>query len=952
MATISGLNNVNYNHCVSWNSLSGHVSNVGQNGDPSFWGTYDQGGNALEWTEEQTYLGGNSEYQFSKMAYGGSWASNTSGISSNNYGQYTRPALNNPLFYNSLNATNENGFRVFSYTNPLNLPNFVTVSGVNNQSQNLPKGNIYGIDKDNNIWRIQLDAQQIVKVMSTGLSLPTGSNAIAYNNQTNHLIFMYYGAGALPFGLPGNNGSGLYSVKINYDINNIPSLTNISGVSGWNNAITKPIYNASYWNSSNGSGGYWFMSESTGVLSKISFTSTSNNGLAVSGNSFASFTLPTINILPNLYDNQFGDISISGSSNKGVLYATTKFGFLYCFDLTPTISGQNPVYITGARITGDATGRTLQTTFDHNNSVLYGHSYDNQSWYTINTELNNNFGQTILVKDNNNNDILLPKLTDMCGGTTSSIGSVSGTYKVASYEITNQEYVDFLNSVDPLGQQAQLEVSDNGYNQNAAISTGILYTSLMASDRGGISYIASKDSGQKYVVNRYMHNKPAVFITWPMAARYCNWLHNRVSNPSSTTTSTGAYNFTDVSYDGGVCNNSGLTRSPTAKYFLPNANEWYKAAYYSLDRLEPDQYHLNSGDQGASQSITVLGYPSPVATGWSVASGSIADSTKIFGKVESITPAYEEPYWNITVDAGAFMYNNDYTFFMPSGYDLYSTQQNSVPNCPDTDQYGEGPKLINQIQQIVFNGLRVGDSYTVNLSVTKPDKYDAFLPIDTINFIASDVSETIMVPVTRYSNVLAVVLSTQLIQNNGSVIIEEKTHIVTCQQSNSSCFTRLPRTPLPTNTRTPTATPTPSKTPVNTYSPTPTRTVTRTMTATNTVTPTYTPTTTPTPSNIPDSIYACNFVDTSNIFETLSGNYVKSGNIYYKSANNLSYKIFYNGVSSRWELTNNAGNLVFYYSTSMFGSWRSGSALTQYPLNSLGFWEIRTSECDNNDSFL
>jgi hypothetical protein len=168
----------------------------------------------------------------------------------------------------------------------------------------------------------------------------------------------------------------------------------------------------------------------------------------------------------------------------------------------------------------------------------------------------------------------------------------------------------------------------------------------------------------------------------------------------------------------------------------------------------------------------------------------------------------------------------------------------------------------------------------------------------------------------------------------------------------------LPRTPLPTRTVTKTLTVTPtrtvtvSRTPPTTNSPTPTRTITATITPTISVTPTITPTITVTPSGPPNSIYACNFVDASNNFNTLSGEYIRSGNIYYKSGDNLSYKLFYNGASSRWELTNNAGSSVFYHATTIFGSWRSGAALTQYAINSLGFWEIRTSQCENRDSFL
>jgi sulfatase modifying factor 1 len=74
-------------------------------------------------------------------------------------------------------------------------------------------------------------------------------------------------------------------------------------------------------------------------------------------------------------------------------------------------------------------------------------------------------------------------------------------------------------------------------------------------------------------------DKPATSVTWFEAARFTNWLN----------TSTGhapAYKF-DVSgnfqlwgpADPGYDPNN-LFRNSLAKYFLPSANEWYKAAFY------------------------------------------------------------------------------------------------------------------------------------------------------------------------------------------------------------------------------------------------------------------------------------------------------------------------------------------------------------------------------------
>jgi formylglycine-generating enzyme required for sulfatase activity len=134
-------------------------------------------------------------------------------------------------------------------------------------------------------------------------------------------------------------------------------------------------------------------------------------------------------------------------------------------------------------------------------------------------------------------------------------GFVDYEYFISKYEITNQEYVEFLNSV-------------------AQTDTYGLFNILMQSNvRGGI--IRSGSSGS-YIYNSKtnMNNKPANHINWHNAARFANWLNNNrpVGPQDNTTTENGAYTLNGNS--GRPLRNSGYI------YYIPTENEWYKAAYY------------------------------------------------------------------------------------------------------------------------------------------------------------------------------------------------------------------------------------------------------------------------------------------------------------------------------------------------------------------------------------
>ena len=923
MLDFAGLNKANYNKCVEWASLSGNVTDVGRNGGPSYWGTYDQGGNVLEWSQTQTLIMGSGAYLNSKMGYGGSWASQSGALSNENYGQMDYPGIGSEELYNSLNATDKNGFRVFSNTNPLNLTNYVTVSGTNNPSQQVIGGSICGAGPDNILYSYQTTAQQLGIILSTGFLAPTGLNGLAFGklNGTDYVFMMYSGNHA-------GYASGLYMT----DAFNLPDAPAMQLVTNATNYIPTTVNNASFYAS-----GYWYISPNSMRINKVSISS----ALAATGQT--SYTLSTS--LPNA-DNQFTDLAFDETNNK--LYITTKLGYIFSYN-TNANTPHSFTYSRGAPITGDITGKRLQISIDETGQVLYGHHYDTSSLYAISL-MDSNFGVATKIKTSNGQDLVMPKVTDICGPKGFTVGRINSNYMVCKLQVTNKEYVDFLNAVDPSGLSIQLEPSYNDYNQTVVSSTGILYYYKMASDRGGISYSPNQTIGKKYSTIAYMENKPVVYVSWPMAARYCNWLHNKVSNPNTTINTSGVYNFDlSSSYDGGISATNSLTRDSNGKYFLPSRNEWYKSAYFSLNKLNPDQYHLNSGDQGASQSIMVSGYPSPVTTGWSVASGLIADSTKIFSQVSTITPASDD-YWNITLGGqGAFMYNSNYTFFMPSGYNLYPTQSDTPPECSDIDQYGSGPRPTNFIYPVTFTNLKVGKKYTVYFSVGKPSEYTASVTNATTTFVASSSEETIMAQIVRYWPSLSLILNSKIVENkNGTIYqIEEKQHLVKCSSVDSSCFTRIPRTPLPT--RTPTLSISPTLT--RTVTPTKTLTPTPTITRTPTVTPTLTTTVTISATSKPSVVYACGFVDGNGSTSVLNGQYVRlSDGLYTKDGVPIGsdyLAIVFN--SSVWTLKQFiAGGYSDLYNSAgtIFGPWKNSS-------DQSGSWSVYSYPCDvSNDTIL
>lgn len=143
----------------------------------------------------------------------------------------------------------------------------------------------------------------------------------------------------------------------------------------------------------------------------------------------------------------------------------------------------------------------------------------------------------------------------------SGLGAVARTFHISRFEITNAEYAEFLNAV-----------------ASFADPTGLWNTNMYFKVEGGISRTGTGSLADpyRYIVRPDMGDKPVNFVGWSDALRFVNWLQN--GQPAGAAcldcTETGTYDLTE----------GGLVQRPIGLYWaLPNDDEWFKAAFYTLN---------------------------------------------------------------------------------------------------------------------------------------------------------------------------------------------------------------------------------------------------------------------------------------------------------------------------------------------------------------------------------
>ena len=141
---------------------------------------------------------------------------------------------------------------------------------------------------------------------------------------------------------------------------------------------------------------------------------------------------------------------------------------------------------------------------------------------------------------------------------STTYGAVPYEFQIGKYQVTLAQYAAFLNAV-------------------AATDTFGLYNENMATDLNiaGIAQIGVSGNFSYSVIGD--GERPATYVSWFDAVRFCNWLHNGrpTGAQDAGTTERGAYTLDGVT-SGGLT----ITRNPGAKFWIPSEDEWYKASYH------------------------------------------------------------------------------------------------------------------------------------------------------------------------------------------------------------------------------------------------------------------------------------------------------------------------------------------------------------------------------------
>ena len=217
-------------------------------------------------------------------------------------------------------------------------------------------------------------------------------------------------------------------------------------------------------------------------------------------------------------------------------------------------------------------------------------------------------------------------------------GGVAYNYNIGTYDVTNSQYAEFLNTKDPTG----------------ANTLGLWNSNMANATVGGINFNAGNANGSKYTLISGAQNHPVNFATWYDSIRFANWLNN---GQGSGDTESGAYTLL---HDGSPLptptpsNGLSITRNAGATVFLPSQNEWYKAAYNIPATNSYYQYPTSSNTIPTASSPTALPNHAnffPGGPGTLTDVGAYSGTTSPYGAFDMGGNVFQ---WNEALISGSF----------------------------------------------------------------------------------------------------------------------------------------------------------------------------------------------------------------------------------------------------------------------------------------------------------
>ncbi|MEO2046664.1 MAG: SUMF1/EgtB/PvdO family nonheme iron enzyme, partial [Pirellulales bacterium] len=166
-------------------------------------------------------------------------------------------------------------------------------------------------------------------------------------------------------------------------------------------------------------------------------------------------------------------------------------------------------------------------------------------------------------------------------GPDAIVGGVAYDYRISKHEVTAGQYTQFLNAVaasDPGGLYSTSMLAVPGFAGDIKYGSGIVQSGA--------------DGSYTYSVDANWENRPINYVSYFDVMRFTNWLENGqpTGAQDASTTEDGVYAISD-----------GLSevRNPSATYFIPSEDEWYKAAYHKNDGATGNYFdYPTSSDNG------------------------------------------------------------------------------------------------------------------------------------------------------------------------------------------------------------------------------------------------------------------------------------------------------------------------------------------------------------------
>jgi hypothetical protein len=202
------------------------------------------------------------------------------------------------------------------------------------------------------------------------------------------------------------------------------------------------------------------------------------------------------------------------------------------------------------------------------------------------------------------------------------VGSVPYEYGIGEVEVTVEQYVAFLNTVDPFGR--------NQMGLYSETESGAAWPRF-----GQIDYSSAARAGKHYTAAAPEWNdKPYGFADFLRAARFDNSVANG-KVLSQTSSSSNGFNYVTYKVRLSRRTATGMydmhTRAPVrtkeSGFVIPSQNEWIKAAYYDPKGGGTDSYWQYPTNEGEFGKITATNPAAPAPVQLDPTSGDVTNSS-------------------------------------------------------------------------------------------------------------------------------------------------------------------------------------------------------------------------------------------------------------------------------------------------------------------------------------